>query len=174
MKDHNEILYSGKKKWVNKLNMITATVTSKVYGDPLVYPQDESYWVNVNPIGIRTCYDEGTRVAETLMFDYHRQHGIEIHIARISDTYGPRINIDDGRVVSKFHSLSNLVTCYTYRSSFYNHPLHPVYQMFNKSAITVQSPGTQTRSYCYVSDMADGLIRLIKGSNTGAINIGNP
>ncbi|CAA2983852.1 Hypothetical predicted protein [Olea europaea subsp. europaea] len=130
---------------------ILLTSTSEVYGDPLVHPQDETYWGNVNPIGVRSCYDEGKRVAETLMFDYHRQHGIEIRIARIFNTYGPRMNIDDGRVVSNF-----------------------IAQAIRDEPLTVQLPGTQTRSFCYVSDMVDGLIRLMEGENTGPINIGNP
>ncbi|XP_041005294.1 UDP-glucuronic acid decarboxylase 6 isoform X2 [Juglans microcarpa x Juglans regia] len=130
---------------------ILLTSTSEVYGDPLVHPQEESYWGNVNPIGVRSCYDEGKRVAETLMFDYHRQHGIEIRIARIFNTYGPRMNIDDGRVVSNF-----------------------IAQAIRGEPLTVQAPGTQTRSFCYVSDMVDGLIRLMQGENTGPINIGNP
>ncbi|XP_035544787.1 UDP-glucuronic acid decarboxylase 3-like [Juglans regia] len=130
---------------------ILLTSTSEVYGDPLVHPQPESYWGNVNPIGVRSCYDEGKRVAETLMFDYHRQHGIEIRIARIFNTYGPRMNIDDGRVVSNF-----------------------IAQAIRDEPLTVQHPGTQTRSFCYVSDMVDGLIRLMEGENTGPINIGNP
>ncbi|KAF8395100.1 hypothetical protein HHK36_019041 [Tetracentron sinense] len=144
---------------------ILLTSTSEVYGDPLVHPQDESYWGNVNPIGVRSCYDEGKRVAETLMFDYHRQHGIvfnvnshfvstwwdpitEIRVARIFNTYGPRMNIDDGRVVRRVQDVGE--------------------------PLTVQAPGTQTRSFCYVSDMVDGLIRLMEGENTGPINIGNP
>ncbi|PHU16982.1 UDP-glucuronic acid decarboxylase 6 [Capsicum chinense] len=155
---------------------ILLTSTSEVYGDPLVHPQEESYWGNVNPIGkhlqlfeaalsdyltlnksliigprVRSCYDEGKRVAETLMFDYHRQHGIEIRIARIFNTYGPRMNIDDGRVVSNF-----------------------IAQAIRDEPLTVQLPGTQTRSFCYVSDMVDGLIRLMEGDSTGPINIGNP
>ncbi|KAL5710928.1 UDP-glucuronate decarboxylase [Ranunculus cassubicifolius] len=130
---------------------ILLTSTSEVYGDPLVHPQTEEYWGNVNPIGVRSCYDEGKRVAETLMFDYHRQHGIEIRIARIFNTYGPRMNIDDGRVVSNF-----------------------IAQALRGEALTVQAPGTQTRSFCYVSDMVNGLIRLMEGDNTGPINIGNP
>ncbi|THG19359.1 hypothetical protein TEA_004036 [Camellia sinensis var. sinensis] len=148
---------------------ILLTSTSEVYGDPLVHPQTEEYWGNVNPIGVRSCYDEGKRVAETLMFDYHRQHGIEqcslikfllsqngeptteIRIARIFNTYGPRMNIDDGRVVSNF-----------------------IAQAIRDEPLTVQLPGTQTRSFCYVSDMVDGLIRLMEGNDTGPINIGNP
>ncbi|KAG1339198.1 UDP-glucuronic acid decarboxylase 6 [Cocos nucifera] len=130
---------------------ILLTSTSEVYGDPLEHPQKEEYWGNVNPIGVRSCYDEGKRVAETLMFDYHRQHGIEIRIARIFNTYGPRMNIDDGRVVSNF-----------------------IAQALRGESLTVQAPGTQTRSFCYVSDMVDGLIRLMEGDHTGPINIGNP
>ncbi|KAF9596309.1 hypothetical protein IFM89_008835 [Coptis chinensis] len=130
---------------------ILLTSTSEVYGDPLVHPQTEDYWGNVNPIGVRSCYDEGKRVAETLMFDYHRQHGIEIRIARIFNTYGPRMNIDDGRVVSNF-----------------------IAQALRGESLTVQAPGTQTRSFCYVSDMVDGLMRLMEGDNTGPINVGNP
>ncbi|KAK2654358.1 hypothetical protein Ddye_014214 [Dipteronia dyeriana] len=106
------------------------TSTSEVYGDPLVHPQVESYWGNVNPIGVKSCYDEGKRVAETLMFDYHRQHGIEIRIARIFNTYGPSMNIDDGRVVSNF-----------------------IAQAIRGESLTVQAPGTQTLSFCYFSDM---------------------
>uniref|UniRef100_A0A804LUZ3 NAD-dependent epimerase/dehydratase domain-containing protein n=1 Tax=Zea mays TaxID=4577 RepID=A0A804LUZ3_MAIZE len=109
---------------------ILLTSTSEVYGDPLEHPQTEAYWGNVNPIGVRSCYDEGKRVAETLMFDYHRQHGIEIRIARIFNTYGPRMNIDDGRVVSNF-----------------------IAQAVRGEPLTVQRPGTQTRSFCYVADM---------------------
>ncbi|XP_031487140.1 UDP-glucuronic acid decarboxylase 5-like [Nymphaea colorata] len=130
---------------------ILLTSTSEVYGDPLEHPQKEEYWGNVNPIGVRSCYDEGKRVAETLMFDYHRQHGIEIRIARIFNTYGPRMNIDDGRVVSNF-----------------------IAQALRGEPLTVQAPGTQTRSFCYVSDMVDGLIRLMEGEHTGPINLGNP
>ncbi|XP_078160118.1 UDP-glucuronic acid decarboxylase 6 [Carex rostrata] len=130
---------------------ILLTSTSEVYGDPLEHPQTEEYWGNVNPIGVRSCYDEGKRVAETLMFDYHRQHGIEIRIARIFNTYGPRMNIDDGRVVSNF-----------------------IAQALRGEPLTVQKPGTQTRSFCYVSDMVNGLIKLMEGPSTGPINIGNP
>ncbi|KAJ7568224.1 hypothetical protein O6H91_01G024000 [Diphasiastrum complanatum] len=130
---------------------ILLTSTSEVYGDPLEHPQKEEYWGNVNPIGVRSCYDEGKRVAETLMFDYHRQHGIEIRIARIFNTYGPRMNIDDGRVVSNF-----------------------IAQALRGEQMTVQAPGTQTRSFCYVSDMVEGLIRLMGSDVTGPINLGNP
>ncbi|KAF8396761.1 hypothetical protein HHK36_018392 [Tetracentron sinense] len=156
---------------------ILLTSTSEVYGDPLVHPQDESYWGNVNPIGVRSCYDEGKRVAETLMFDYHRQHGIEIRIARIFNTYGPRMNIDDGRVVSNF--IAQALRYYPLLPSAFNgtaivdasaSALHPC----SGEPLTVQAPGTQTRSFCYVSDMVDGLIRLMEGEHTGPINIGNP
>ncbi|EFJ17446.1 hypothetical protein SELMODRAFT_438351 [Selaginella moellendorffii] len=130
---------------------ILLTSTSEVYGDPLEHPQKEEYWGNVNPIGVRSCYDEGKRVAETLMFDYHRQHGIEIRIARIFNTYGPRMNIDDGRVVSNF-----------------------IAQALRGETMTVQAPGSQTRSFCYVSDLVDGLIKLMACDDTGPINLGNP
>ncbi|GBG60551.1 hypothetical protein CBR_g8574 [Chara braunii] len=130
---------------------ILLTSTSEVYGDPLVHPQPEEYWGNVNPIGVRSCYDEGKRVAETLMFDYHRQHNISIRVARIFNTYGPRMNIDDGRVVSNF-----------------------IAQALRGETMTVQAPGTQTRSFCYVSDMVEGLIKLMEGPVTGPINLGNP
>eukprot|EP00899_Mesostigma_viride_P006084 jgi/Mesvir1/15477/Mv20017-RA.1 len=110
---------------------ILLSSTSEVYGDPLQHPQTEDYWGHVNPIGVRSCYDEGKRVAETLMFDYHRQHGIEIRVARIFNTYGPRMAIDDGRVVSNFVS-----------------------QAIRGEPMTVYRPGNQTRSFCYVSDLA--------------------
>mmetsp|Transcript_11665 Transcript_11665/g.42652 ORF Transcript_11665/g.42652 Transcript_11665/m.42652 type:complete len:395 (+) Transcript_11665:87-1271(+) len=125
--------------------------TSEVYGDPLQHPQKESYWGNVNPIGVRSCYDEGKRVAETLMFDYHRQHNVEIRVARIFNTYGPRMSLDDGRVVSNFVS-----------------------QALRKEPMTVYHPGTQTRSFCYVADLVDGLMRLMESEHTGPINLGNP
>ncbi|KAH9701158.1 UDP-glucuronic acid decarboxylase 6 [Citrus sinensis] len=131
---------------------ILLTSTSEVYGDPLIHPQPETYWGNVNPIGVRSCYDEGKRVAETLMFDYHRQHGIQIRIARIFNTYGPRMNIDDGRVVSNFIAQLKLL-----------------FALYRGEPLTVQKPGTQTRSFCYVSDMVDGLIRLMEGENTGPL-----
>jgi UDP-glucuronate decarboxylase len=117
---------------------ILLTSTSEVYGDPLEHPQKEEYWGNVNPIGVRSCYDEGKRVAETLMFDYHRQHGLEIRIARIFNTYGPRMNIDDGRVVSNF-----------------------IAQALRGEELTVQAPGTQTRSFCYVSDMVNCFLSFL-------------
>ena len=125
--------------------------TSEVYGDPLEHPQKETYWGNVNPIGERACYDEGKRVAETLMFDYHRQHDVDIRVARIFNTYGPRMAIDDGRVVSNF-----------------------VAQALRGEPLTVYEPGNQTRSFCFVSDLVDGLIRLMEGDELGPVNLGNP
>jgi UDP-glucuronate decarboxylase len=127
--------------------------TSEVYGDPLVHPQTESYWGNVNPIGPRACYDEGKRCAETLFFDYHRQHGLPIKVARIFNTYGPRMLQNDGRVVSNF-----------------------VVQALRGQPITIYGRGTQTRSFCYVDDMVKALMTLMNSSDhvTGPINLGNP
>jgi len=127
--------------------------TSEVYGDPTVHPQTEDYWGNVNCVGIRSCYDEGKRCAETLFFDYHRQHLINIRVVRIFNTYGPRMHPNDGRVVSNF-----------------------VIQALNNRDITVFGDGSQTRSFCYVDDMVDGIIRMMNTSNdfTGPVNIGNP
>jgi UDP-glucuronate decarboxylase len=127
--------------------------TSEVYGDPSVHPQTEDYWGHVNPIGIRSCYDEGKRCAETLFFDYHRQHGLEIKVARIFNTYGPRMHPADGRVVSNF-----------------------VIQALKGEPITIFGDGQQTRSFCYVEDLVDGLIRLMESPAeiTGPVNIGNP
>jgi UDP-glucuronate decarboxylase len=127
--------------------------TSEVYGDPSVHPQTEDYWGHVNPIGIRSCYDEGKRCAETLFFDYHRQHNLEIKVARIFNTYGPRMHPADGRVVSNF-----------------------VVQALKGEPITIFGDGQQTRSFCYVSDLVDGLIRLMESPAevTGPVNIGNP
>lgn len=125
--------------------------TSEVYGDPEMHPQREDYWGNVNPIGPRACYDEGKRCAETLFFDYHRQHGLQIKVARIFNTYGPRMSPDDGRVVSNF-----------------------IVQALKGEPITVYGDGSQTRSFCYVDDLIDGLVRLMKCSEAGPINLGNP
>jgi UDP-glucuronate decarboxylase len=127
--------------------------TSEVYGDPQVHPQPEGYWGHVNPTGVRSCYDEGKRCAETLFFDYHRQHGLEIKVARIFNTYGPRMRADDGRVVSNF-----------------------VIQALKGQPLTVFGKGTQTRSFCYVSDLVDGLIRLMRSppKEIGPMNLGNP
>ncbi len=127
--------------------------TSEVYGDPVVHPQTEDYWGNVNPIGFRSCYDEGKRCAETLFFDYHRQHKLRIKVARIFNTYGPRMHPQDGRVVSNF-----------------------IMQALAGEPITIYGAGTQTRSFCFVSDLIDGLVRLMNTGDevTGPINIGNP
>ncbi len=127
--------------------------TSEVYGDPEVHPQPENYRGCVNPIGIRSCYDEGKRMAETLCFDYYRQHGVKIKVARIFNTYGPRMSVNDGRVVSNF-----------------------IVQALKKEDITLYGSGLQTRSFCYVDDLIDGLIRLMNSKEgfTGPCNIGNP
>ncbi len=126
--------------------------TSEVYGDPSVHPQPESYWGNVNPIGRRSCYDEGKRVAETLFFDYHRENKVDIRIVRIFNTYGPRMHPNDGRVVSNF-----------------------IVQALKGENLTVYGDGTQTRSFCYVDDLLEGFVRLMKQTETvGPINIGNP
>lgn len=126
--------------------------TSEVYGDPKEHPQKETYWGNVNPIGIRSCYDEGKRVAETLMMDYHRQHNTDIKIVRIFNTYGPRMAENDGRVVSNF-----------------------IVQALKDEDITVYGDGSQTRSFCYVSDLVDGFIRMMNSENfIGPVNLGNP
>ncbi len=132
---------------------ILLSSTSEVYGDPEVHPQEESYWGHVNPIGIRSCYDEGKRCAETLFFDYRRQHDMPIKVARIFNTYGPGMRPDDGRVVSNF-----IVSALTGRP------------------LTIYGDGSQTRSFCYVDDMVDGLLRLMATDHevTGPINIGNP
>ena len=125
--------------------------TSEVYGDPEVHPQHESYWGNTNPIGQRACYDEGKRCAETLFFDYWRQHGLRIKVARIFNTYGPRMLPDDGRVVSNF-----------------------IVQALRGEDLTIYGDGSQTRSFCFVSDLIDGMIRLMESSCEGPVNIGNP
>lgn len=127
--------------------------TSEVYGDPSVHPQTEDYWGNVNPIGPRSCYDEGKRCAETLFFDYHRQMGLEIKVARIFNTYGPRMHPSDGRVVSNF-----------------------VMRALTGAPITVFGDGTQTRSFCYVDDLIEGFLRLMDTDKdvTGPVNLGNP
>jgi UDP-glucuronate decarboxylase len=127
--------------------------TSEVYGDPTQHPQREDYWGNVNPVGPRSCYDEGKRCAETLFFDYHRQHRLEIKVARIFNTYGPRMHPNDGRVVSNF-----------------------IVQALKGEPITIYGDGRQTRSFCYVDDLIDGLMRLMDASKdfTGPVNLGNP
>jgi UDP-glucuronate decarboxylase len=127
--------------------------TSEVYGDPDVHPQPEGYWGRVNPIGLRACYDEGKRCAETLFFDYHRQHNLKIKVVRIFNTYGPRMHPNDGRVVSNF-----------------------IIQALKGVAITIYGDGSQTRSFCYVDDMIDGMVRLMNSGDhlTGPVNMGNP
>ena len=127
--------------------------TSEVYGDPEVHPQSESYWGKVNPIGIRSCYDEGKRCAETLFFDYHRQHDLDIKVARIFNTYGPRMHPNDGRVVSNF-----------------------IVQALKGEDITMYGDGQQTRSFCYVDDLIEGFLRLMNTEPgfTGPVNLGNP
>ena len=143
---------------INMLNLATShharilqTSTSEVYGDPLVHPQKEDYWGNVNPIGVRSCYDEGKRVAETLFCDYHRQHSTDIRIVRLFNTYGPHMCIDDGRVVSNF-----------------------IVQALQGDDITIYGDGTQTRSFCYVDDIVNALIKTMETDTTGPINLGNP
>ncbi|MDX1422789.1 MAG: UDP-glucuronic acid decarboxylase family protein [Kiloniellales bacterium] len=148
---HGAINMLGLAKRV-KARILQAS-TSEVYGDPSVHPQTEVYWGNVNPIGPRSCYDEGKRCAETLFFDYHRQHGLAIRVARIFNTYGPRMHPNDGRVVSNF-----------------------IVQALRDQPITVYGDGSQTRSFCYVSDLIEGLIALMEApdSVTGPVNLGNP
>lgn len=148
---HGSINMLGLAKRVNA--RILQASTSEVYGDPEVHPQDEAYWGRVNPIGPRSCYDEGKRCAETLFFDYRRQHNLSIKVARIFNTYGPRMQLNDGRVVSNF-----------------------IVQALTGQAITIYGDGKQTRSFCYVDDLVDGFVRLMEtGSDiTGPINLGNP
>lgn len=148
---HGAINMLGLAKRV-KAKILQAS-TSEVYGDPKVHPQRESYWGNVNPIGLRSCYDEGKRCAETLFFDYYRQHKLRIKVARIFNTYGPRMYPNDGRVVSNF-----------------------IMQALNKEDITVYGDGSQTRSFCYIDDLIDGLIKLMDSADdfTGPVNLGNP
>lgn len=148
---HGAINMLGLAKRV-KAKILQAS-TSEVYGDPKVHPQPEGYWGHVNPIGIRSCYDEGKRCAETLFFDYHRQHQLRIKVARIFNTYGPRMHPNDGRVVSNF-----------------------IVQALRGEPLTVYGEGRQTRSFCYVDDLVDGLIRLMESRDdfTGPVNMGNP
>ncbi len=148
---HGAINMLGLAKRV-KARILQAS-TSEVYGDPEVHPQTEDYWGRVNPIGIRSCYDEGKRCAETLFFDYHRQHRLEIKVARIFNTYGPRMHPQDGRVVSNF-----------------------IVQALQGHDITIYGDGSQTRSFCYVDDLIQGLLRLMEtpADFTGPVNIGNP
>ena len=148
---HGAINMLGLAKRV-KAKILQAS-TSEVYGDPVIHPQTEGYWGNVNPIGIRSCYDEGKRCAETLFFDYFRQHDLRIKVARIFNTYGPNMHPNDGRVVSNF-----------------------IIQALRGEDITVYGDGNQTRSFCYVDDLIDGLIRLMNSPDvfTGPVNLGNP
>ena len=148
---HGSINMLGLAKRV-KATILQAS-TSEVYGNPSIHPQVESYWGNVNPIGPRACYDEGKRCAETLFFDYHRQHGLEIKVARLFNTYGPRMHPNDGRVVSNF-----------------------IVQALQGNPITIYGDGSQTRSFCYVDDMVEALIRLMQSPKgfTGPVNLGNP
>lgn len=148
---HGSINMLGLAKRV-KAKILQAS-TSEVYGDPAVHPQPEAYWGNVNPVGLRSCYDEGKRCAETLFFDYHRQHRLKIKVARIFNTYGPRMHPNDGRVVSNF-----------------------IMQALKGEEITIYGDGSQTRSFCYVDDMVNGLVSLMQTPDdfTGPLNLGNP
>ncbi len=140
----------GLAKRVNARVLLAST--SEIYGDPKVHPQPENYWGNTNSVGIRSCYDEGKRMAETLFFDYHRQHHVDIRVVRIFNTYGPRMNPDDGRVVSNF-----------------------IVQALNGKDITIYGSGRQTRSFCYVDDLIEGMIRMMECDRfTGPVNLGNP
>src|SRR6201991_3908108 len=148
---HGAINMLGLAKRV-KAKILQAS-TSEVYGDPVEHPQTEAYWGNVNPIGVRSCYDEGKRCAETLFFDYHRQHKLRIKVARIFNTYGPRMHPNDGRVVSNF-----------------------IVQALRGDPITIYGDGSQTRSFCYVDDLVDGIIRFMQYDDgfVGPVNLGNP
>jgi UDP-glucuronate decarboxylase len=148
---HGAINVLGLAKRLNA--KIFQASTSEVYGDPSIHPQIESYWGNVNPIGIRSCYDEGKRCAETLFFDYHRQHGVNIKVARIFNTYGPRMHPNDGRVISNF-----------------------IMQALKNEPITIYGDGAQTRSFCYVDDLISAILKLMDTTEgfTGPINLGNP
>jgi len=135
-----------------KVKILQAS-TSEIYGNPNSHPQDETYWGNVNPIGPRACYDEGKRCAETLFFDYHRQHGLKIKVVRIFNTYGPRMLPDDGRVVSNF-----------------------IVQALQDKDITIYGDGSQTRSFCYIDDLVDGMVKMMNSRDdfVGPVNLGNP
>ncbi len=148
---HGAINMLGLAKRINA--RILQASTSEVYGDPECHPQDESYWGNVNPIGPRSCYDEGKRCAETLFFDYHRQHNLDIKVVRIFNTYGPNMHPNDGRVVSNF-----------------------IMQALQNIDITVYGNGEQTRSFCYIDDLVDGMVKMMESSSgiTGPVNLGNP
>ena len=146
---HGAINILGMAKRLNA--RVFQASTSEVYGDPVQHPQKESYWGNVNPIGPRSCYDEGKRCAETLFFDYHRQHKVDIKVGRIFNTYGPNMRPDDGRVISNF-----------------------IVQALKGKNITIYGDGKQTRSFCYITDMVDGIIKLLKSKYQFPVNIGNP
>jgi len=148
---HGSINMLGLAKRVRAKILLAST--SEVYGNPTVHPQPETYWGNVNPLGLRACYDEGKRCAETLFFDYYRQHGLRIKVARIFNTYGPRMHPNDGRVVSNF-----------------------VVQALKGEEITIYGDGSQTRSFCYVDELIDGLVRLMDSPDDfiGPVNLGNP
>ena len=148
---HGAINILGMAKRLNA--RVFQASTSEVYGDPVQHPQKESYWGNVNPIGPRSCYDEGKRCAETLFFDYHRQHNVDIKVGRIFNTYGPNMRPDDGRVISNF-----------------------IVQALNGDNITIYGDGKQTRSFCYINDLIEGMIKFMESKNgfTGPINLGNP
>jgi UDP-glucuronate decarboxylase len=148
---HGAINMLGLAKRV-KARILQAS-TSEVYGDPAMHPQREDYWGHVNPVGLRSCYDEGKRCAETLMFDYYRQHGLEIKVARIFNTYGPNMHPNDGRVISNF-----------------------IVQALKGQEITIYGDGSQTRSFCYVDDLIDGIVRLMSSPRdfVGPVNLGNP
>ena len=134
----------------NKAQILMAS-TSEIYGNPEIHPQTESYTGSVNPIGIRACYDEGKRISETLCFDYHRQHKVDIKVMRIFNTYGPRMNLDDGRVISNF-----------------------IVQSLRNQDLTIYGDGNQTRSFCYVDDLINGMMKLMNSEHNGPVNIGNP
>ena len=147
---HGAINMLGLAKRLN-IRILQAS-TSEVYGDPTIHPQSEKYWGNVNPIGIRSCYDEGKRAAETLFFDYYRQHKIDIKIVRIFNTFGPQMSLNDGRVITNF-----------------------IHQALMNQPITIYGDGKQTRSFCYIDDLIDGLIKMMdNNTETGPINLGNP
>jgi UDP-glucuronate decarboxylase len=148
---HGAINMLGLAKRLNA--KILQASTSEVYGDPEVHPQDETYWGRVNPIGLRSCYDEGKRCAETLFFDYHRQHNLKIKVVRIFNTYGPRMQLNDGRVISNF-----------------------IVQALQGNDITIYGNGSQTRSFCYVDDMIEALVRMMNSGDdfNGPVNLGNP
>lgn len=157
----NSAIYTTKTCVLGTLNLldiakknnasILQASTSEVYGDPIQHPQEENYWGNVNPIGIRSCYDEGKRCAETLLFDHQRVYGTDIKLVRIFNTYGPFMDYNDGRVISNF-----------------------IYQALTNKNITIYGDGSQTRSFCYVSDLVDGLARMMDSNVSGPINLGNP